>query len=129
MSLSFASHYKNSPNDLQLLSDAPAHALFVLLPPLSASEEAGKSLPDPLCVVQVAYEGKVNKAAIMEGLKRGLRSGGDMIPWIVASQFGEASFGEMSGARVVRIAVHPDYAHVCLSLYFLARRKELTRNA
>jgi hypothetical protein len=26
-----AAHYKNSPNDLQMLSDAPAHRLFVLL--------------------------------------------------------------------------------------------------
>jgi len=28
MSLYVSSHYKNSPNDLQLLSDAPAHQLF-----------------------------------------------------------------------------------------------------
>ena len=33
MALYVASHYKNQPNDLQLMSDAPAHALFVLLPP------------------------------------------------------------------------------------------------
>lgn len=31
MALYVASHYKNSPNDLQLLADAPAHHLFVLL--------------------------------------------------------------------------------------------------
>ena len=31
MSLFVASHYKNSPNDLQLMADAPAHHLFVLL--------------------------------------------------------------------------------------------------
>ena len=35
MSLFIASHYKNSPNDMQLLSDAPAHAVFVLLGPLN----------------------------------------------------------------------------------------------
>lgn len=28
MSLYVSSHYKNSPNDLQLMSDAPAHHLF-----------------------------------------------------------------------------------------------------
>ena len=33
MALYVASHYKNQPNDLQLMSDAPAHGLFVLLPP------------------------------------------------------------------------------------------------
>lgn len=31
MALYVSSHYKNSPNDLQLLADAPAHHLFVLL--------------------------------------------------------------------------------------------------
>lgn len=50
MSLYVASHYKNSPNDLQLLSDAPAHHIFVLLGPLSPSSS---SLPEILCVLQV----------------------------------------------------------------------------
>ena len=31
MALYVSSHYKNSPNDLQLMADAPAHHLFVLL--------------------------------------------------------------------------------------------------
>lgn len=31
MSICVSSHYKNSPNDLQLLGDAPAHHLFCLL--------------------------------------------------------------------------------------------------
>ena len=31
MALYVASHYKNSPDDLQLMADAPAHHLFVLL--------------------------------------------------------------------------------------------------
>jgi len=34
MSLYVASHYKNSPNDLLLLSDAPAHHLFALTAPV-----------------------------------------------------------------------------------------------
>ncbi|VDM39591.1 unnamed protein product, partial [Toxocara canis] len=33
MSIYVAAHYKNSPNDLQMLSDAPAHHLFVLMGP------------------------------------------------------------------------------------------------
>mmetsp|Transcript_11792 Transcript_11792/g.1761 ORF Transcript_11792/g.1761 Transcript_11792/m.1761 type:complete len:87 (+) Transcript_11792:67-327(+) len=33
-SLFVASHYKNSPDDLLLLSDAPGHEIFVLLGPL-----------------------------------------------------------------------------------------------
>ena len=31
MSLYVSSHYKNTPNDLQMMSDAPAHHLFCLL--------------------------------------------------------------------------------------------------
>lgn len=109
MALYVASHYKNQPNDLQLMSDAPAHHLFVLLPPLKDDES---HLPEPLVVLQVALEGNISKGAIMEGLSRGLRAGGDMIPWIVAQQFQESKFGMLSGARIVRIATHPDYANV-----------------
>ncbi|TFY76095.1 hypothetical protein EWM64_g7915 [Hericium alpestre] len=109
MALYVASHYKNQPNDLQLLSDAPAHHLFVLLPPLRDDET---HLPEPLVVLQVALEGNISRAAIMDGLSRGLRAGGDMIPWLVAQQFQEGKFALMSGARIVRIATHPDYANM-----------------
>ncbi|KXN84178.1 UPF0202 protein KRE33 [Leucoagaricus sp. SymC.cos] len=111
MALYVASHYKNQPNDLQLMSDAPAHHLFVLLSPLKEVEEGGvQSLPEPLVVVQVALEGNISKGVILEGLGRGLRAGGDMIPWLISQQFQEVRFGMLSGARVVRIACHPDYA-------------------
>ena len=109
MALYVASHYKNQPNDLQLLSDAPAHHLFVLLPPIKDDES---HLPEPLVVLQVALEGNISKQAIMDGLSRGSRAGGDMIPWLVAQQFQESKFALLSGARVVRIATHPDYASV-----------------
>jgi N-acetyltransferase 10 len=109
MALYVASHYKNQPNDLQLMSDAPAHHLFVLLPPLADDES---HLPEPLVVLQVALEGNISKAAIMDGLSRGLRAGGDMIPWLVSQQFQESKFALLSGARIVRIATHPDYANV-----------------
>jgi N-acetyltransferase 10 len=52
MSLYVSSHYKNSPNDLMLMSDAPAHHLFVLLPPI---DENTSTLPEILCVVQVCW--------------------------------------------------------------------------
>lgn len=114
MALYVAAHYKNQPNDLQLLSDAPAHHLFVLLPPVKDETH----LPEPLVVLQVALEGNFSKGAIMDGLGRGLRAGGDMIPWLVAQQFQERKFALLSGARVVRVATHPDYANVSeISLY------------
>ncbi|TFK22700.1 DUF699-domain-containing protein [Coprinopsis marcescibilis] len=120
MALYVASHYKNQPNDLQLMSDAPAHQLFVLLPPIpeggagAGGEGAGEGshLPEPLVVMQVALEGNVSRDVIMDGLGRGVRPGGDMIPWLISQQFQEGRFGRLSGARIVRVAVHPDYANM-----------------
>ncbi|KAA8905490.1 N-acetyltransferase 10 [Sphaerosporella brunnea] len=106
MALYVASHYKNSPNDLQLMSDAPAHQLFVLLPP---TEEGSKNIPDPLVVIQVALEGQISKKSVQASLSRGKREGGDMIPWLVSQQFQDEEFAGLSGARVVRIATNPDY--------------------
>lgn len=105
MGLYTSAHYKNSPNDLQMLSDAPAHGLFVLLSP--SAEQDSDSLPDILAVVQVALEGKVSRKAVDAQLARGHRSAGDLIPWTIAQQFGDSNFAQLSGARIVRIAVHP----------------------
>ena len=33
---------------------------------------------------------------------------GDLIPWTVGQQFQDADFPALSGARIVRIAVHPE---------------------
>jgi hypothetical protein len=41
VSLLVASHYKNTPNDLLLLADAPAHQLYVLLAPVDESQVRG----------------------------------------------------------------------------------------
>lgn len=41
---------QNTPNDLQMLSDAPAHHIFCLLGPLSADSS---QLPEVLCALQV----------------------------------------------------------------------------
>jgi N-acetyltransferase 10 len=84
MALYVASHYKNSPNDLQMLSDAPAHHLFVLLPPI---KEDDNNLPDPLVVVQVALEGNISRDQVLKELSQfGSKSAGDMIPWIISQQ-------------------------------------------
>ncbi|XP_078077187.1 RNA cytidine acetyltransferase [Mustelus asterias] len=106
VSLYVASHYKNSPNDLQLLSDAPAHHLFCLLPPVQPTQN---SLPEVLAVIQVALEGEISRQSVMNSLSRGKKAFGDLIPWTVSEQFQDADFGSLSGGRIVRIAVHPDY--------------------
>ncbi len=110
MALYTAAHYKNQPNDLQLLSDAPAHRLFVLLGPTFSSppSSSSSSLPDVLCVVQVALEGQISQASVQASLARGHRASGDLIPWTMSQQFQDSDFARLSGARIVRIATHPD---------------------
>jgi N-acetyltransferase 10 len=100
-----SAHYKNTPNDLQMLSDAPAHNMFVLLGP--TAESSDDALPDILAVVQTSLEGKLSRKTIQAQLARGHRSAGDLIPWTMSQQFGDGNFAQLSGARVVRVAVHP----------------------
>ena len=118
-----AAHYKNSPNDLQMLSDAPAHRLFVLLGPqkTAAAATAGSSssssssggsaavqLPNVLCVLQVAFEGHISQKSVQAEMQKAAKASGDMIPWTLSQQFNDTEFATLSGARVVRIATHPD---------------------
>lgn len=109
LALYVASHYKNSPNDLQLMSDAPAHQLYVLVPPV---EDDSTRLPDPLCVLQVALEGQISKQSVLNSLSRGQRVDGDLIPWVISQQFQDEDFASLSGARVIRIATNPDYINM-----------------
>jgi N-acetyltransferase 10 len=106
VALYVASHYKNSPDDLQLMSDAPAHELYVLVPPVS---EDTNRLPEPICVIQVALEGRISRQSVINSLSRGQRPAGDLIPWLVSQQFQDEDFASLSGARIVRIATNPDY--------------------
>ncbi|KAK3941365.1 nucleolar ATPase [Diplogelasinospora grovesii] len=116
VALYVASHYKNSPNDLQLMSDAPAHELFVLTPPITEDR-----LPEPLCVIQVSLEGQISKQSILQSISRGQQPAGDLIPWLVSQQFQDDEFASLSGARVVRIATNPDY----MSMGYGSRALEL----
>ena len=100
VSLFVSSHYKNSPNDLLLMSDAPAHRIFALLGNVDEAAENG-GLPDVLCAIQVALEGDINSDVMQSSLSSGKRASGDLIPWTVSQQYQETSFGSLSGARIV----------------------------
>ncbi|XP_060530901.1 RNA cytidine acetyltransferase isoform X2 [Cylas formicarius] len=106
VALYVASHYKNSPNDLQMMSDAPAHHLFCLLGPVDPNR---KTLPEVLVFIQVCLEGEISKGSIEEGFARGKRAAGDLIPWTIGQQYQDVDFPKLAGARIVRIATHPDY--------------------
>ncbi|KAK9130064.1 hypothetical protein Sjap_010551 [Stephania japonica] len=111
MALYVASHYKNSPNDLQLLGDAPAHHLFVLLGPV---DESKNHLPDILCVIQVfpiaiwelseskiCLEGKISRDSAVKSLSDGHQPSGDQIPWKFCEQYQDTVFPSLSGARIL----------------------------
>ena len=134
LALCVSSHYKNTPNDLQLLSDAPAHQAFVLLGPVDDDKRLpdllgpfplspleplrtqvdvdAKRLPDILAVVQICLEGDISHESVRRSMARGETPSGDLIAWTVSQQFQEPEFASLSGARVVRVAVHPDLARM-----------------
>ena len=101
MGLFVSSHYKNTPNDLQLLSDAPAHHIFALCGP----PEDDATLPDIFAAVQISLEGCISHATSTNSFGES----GDLIPWTLKQQFLDDSFPTLSGARVVRIATHPEH--------------------
>ncbi|CAF1031679.1 unnamed protein product [Adineta ricciae] len=105
MYLFVSSHYKNSPNDLQMLSDAPGHDIYCLLGPIVDPHQ----LPEILCAIQVCYEGELSKEIVARQLSHGQRNSGDLIPWTIAQTYQDYTFGKMSGVRIVRLATHPDY--------------------
>jgi N-acetyltransferase 10 len=106
MSIYVSAHYKNTPNDLQMLSDAPAHHVFVLLGPV---KEENKKVPEVLAVVQVCLEGSLSKNTVKTSFESGRRGTGDLLPWTVSQQFLENNFATLAGARIIRLAVHPDF--------------------
>lgn len=105
MALYTASHYKNSPNDLQMMCDAPAHSLFCLLAP--RSKDKPSKVPRVVTFLQVCFEGQIPKNYVEESLGRGRRAAGDLIPWTISQQFNDSAFASLSGARVIRIATDP----------------------
>lgn len=53
-------------------------------------------------------EGHISKSTVANSLARGHRAFGDLIPWTISSQYQDSDFANLSGARIVRIATHPD---------------------
>lgn len=60
----------------------------------------------------MCLEGEVSQTSATEALKRGKRAAGDLIPWTISGCFQDEQFPSLSGARIVRIATHPDYQSV-----------------
>ena len=106
MSLFISSHYKNSPNDLQLLSDAPAHSIFVLTKAID--KDNAKGIPEIYAAIQICEEGGIGKDIVANNSKRGYKPSGDLIPWTISENYQDNEFPNLLGVRIVRIATHPD---------------------
>lgn len=57
---------------------------------------------------QVCLEGQISKKSALKSLTDGHSPYGDQIPWKFCEQFRDDVFPSLSGARIVRIAVHPN---------------------
>jgi tRNA(Met) cytidine acetyltransferase len=90
-------HYRNEPDDLAILADAPHHIIRgVRLP-------SGKIV----CAVQIAQEGGLSDDDVEE-LLRGGKTPGNIIPDRTLKHLRVREFGYAKGWRIVRIATHPE---------------------
>ena len=90
-------HYRNEPDDLGILADAPHHIIRALRVP------SGKIV----CAVQIAQEGGLDNDVI-DALLRGEKTPGNIIPDRLLKHLRVKEFGSMRGWRIVRIATHPE---------------------
>ena len=68
-------------------------------------------------IFQVCLEGQISQSSALKSLRDGHSPYGDQIPWKFCEQFRDIEFPHLSGARIVRIAVHPNAMKVIFFLY------------
>jgi len=90
-------HYMNTPNDLQIMADAPHHSLGLTL-------SNGKIIG----AVQIAEEGGLSDSQIGE-MCNDERPEGNILPDIVCKHYGLKDFSKLKGKRVVRIVTNPAF--------------------
>jgi tRNA(Met) cytidine acetyltransferase len=90
-------HYRNEPDDLAILADAPHHLIRAVKLPSSKI----------VCALQIAQEGGLNDD-LVEELLRGGKTPGNIIPDRALKHIRIREFGKARGWRIVRIATHPE---------------------
>ena len=91
-------HYRNEPDDLAILADAPHHIIRAV------RVKRSKKI---VAALQIAREGGLDDDLI-EDLLRGGKTPGNIIPDRLLKHARIREFGRARGLRVVRIATHPD---------------------
>ena len=89
-------HYRNNPDDLGMMMDAPHHTVRAL------RLRNGKVLT----AIELAEEGGIVKE-VGRRLAQGAWVAGNIIPDRILKHYRLLGFGELKGWRIVRIATHP----------------------
>ncbi len=90
-------HYRNEPDDLGMIADAPHHIVRAVKLP------SGKIV----CALQIANEGPIDHDMAIELLKGG-KIPGNIIPDRFLKHLRIKEFAQTRGWRIVRIATHPE---------------------
>ncbi len=104
-------HYRNQPDDLGLLADAPHHIIRAV-----TTKTSGKIVAS----LQIAVEGGLDNDMI-ELLLRGNKIPGNIIPDRLLKHLRIREAGSMRGYRIVRIATHPDVQDKGIGSFALER--------
>lgn len=89
-------HYRNEPDDLGMIADAPHHIVRAV------KTSTGKTV----CAIQIAQEGPLSREIAQELLK-GSKIPGNIIPDRFLKHLRLLDFAGTIGWRIVRIATHP----------------------
>ncbi len=90
-------HYRNEPDDLGMMMDAPHHFIRAL------ALRNGKIVVS----VELAEEGGLSDD-IIDLVVKGLKLPGNVIPDRLIKYWGLTEFAKLKGWRIIRIATHPD---------------------
>ena len=107
-SLFVSSHYKNSPDDLQIFCDSPNHYVFVGLSPV----KEGYEIPRIIFAVHFSIENDSKKE-------------GNLIKNVLGEYFLDNKFKQSLGIRIVRICVHPDFTSMGYGSFALNKLYEI----
>ncbi len=109
-------HYRNEPDDLGMMADAPHHSIRALRLP------SGKIV----AAVQLAEEGPI-PFEYLDSLLRGGKIPGNIIPDRLLKHARLRDIGNGVGWRIVRIAVHPAVQGRGIGSYMLSKVEEEAR--
>ncbi|MEM4672984.1 MAG: GNAT family N-acetyltransferase, partial [Sulfolobales archaeon] len=109
-------HYRNEPDDLAMIADAPHHRVRALALP------NGKIIAS----AQLAEEGDLSEETIEKILEEGSVHG-NIIPDRILKYYRDKEFARKTGYRIVRIAVHPEAQGMGIGSYFLEKICEEAR--